>query len=81
MFDSLGTTGDFIAANLKGYGKWVAFNTSAVQPKNSNHCGQFVIAFLLFRLFNLDLDFAEALNIFFSLDLDGNVTKVLDFIN
>ena len=76
-----GTNKTFIANFLKKYAKNVVFNSSPVQDFASEKCGEYCVAFLLFRIFNIDMTYIEALNSFFTCDLSQNEKKVLDFIS
>ena len=76
----LGAKESFIKKNLKKYDSFVKFNNSPVQAQLSDKCGQFCIAFLLMRIFNIDQTFGESLNSLFTADLEQNEIRVLDFI-
>ena len=78
-FSVLGAKESFIE-KLKKYDSIVKFNNSPVQAPFSDKCGQFCIAFLLMRIFNIDQTFGESLNSLFSADLEQNEIRVLDFI-
>ena len=70
-----------MANYLKKYAKFVLFNESPVQNLASEKCGEYCVAFSLFRIFNMDMTFHEAFCSFFTHDLMQNEEKVLDFMN
>lgn len=81
VFDSLGGNQSFITSNVPEFGKFLEFNSTAVQSKDSNICGKFCLYFIINRLENLDLHFDEILNIIFNSNLNENEKKVNDFLN
>lgn len=80
FFDSCGTDEQFVKNFLKFKKKTVCiFNTTPVQPINSNSCGQFCIYFAHKRLLNKDQSFRTVINRCFSKDNEKNNIKVLNF--
>ncbi len=56
------------------------FNVTKLQDETSVLCGQFCIYFIVQRLFNDDLEFAELLNEIFSENVVENEHSVQDFL-
>jgi hypothetical protein len=82
VFDSLGI--DEIKKNLllqycKFYQKELIFNTTAFQDSSSSSCGQFVLYFCVERMFNLDVDFDDFLDLIFEENVKKNEETVLEF--
>lgn len=48
------------------YKENIVFNTKRYQSLKSKTCGLFVVTFLIFRIYNLDLEFYECLSILFT---------------
>lgn len=71
LFDSLGVTGDEVKARIGPVGR-CHFNESAVQSPGSKSCGIFSLYFAFVRLANLDLDFNEVINAYFTSDPEKN---------
>ena len=85
MFDSLGTTEDFIRKLFKKqeglYAKIKCdFNTTRVQKTESTTCGYFCIYFIVERLFNDDLCLIEVLNEIFFKGEKRNESVVSEFV-
>ncbi len=81
VFDSLGTTADYIKKHIPLKKGKFQYNTFAVQCNDSYYCGGFVIYYLIERYSNLDLDFDELINDIFSPDCDENQLKVKEFLS
>ncbi len=56
------------------------YNSTAVQCLDSRLCGPFVVFFVILRYMNLDLEFVDFLNYYFSLDCNENERIVRDFL-
>jgi hypothetical protein len=80
VFDSLGTTKEEITKRL-GELPDFTFNTSAVQPTDSPHCGLFAAYFAFCRLTNYGDDFHTVLNDYFTANKEKNDLIVLDWWN
>ena len=79
VFDSLGTSESYIARNIPFKGIY-EFNVTALQCDNSSLCGGFSLYFIIFRLFNLDLDFQQFLQDFFDINCSKNEIQVNEFL-
>ena len=80
FFDSCGTNEQFVKTFLKfNQRKVCVFNETCIQPSSSNTCGEFCIYFAFKRLLNRDQSFASVINKSFSLDLEKNNFKVIEF--
>lgn len=79
VFDSLGSSEAYLRRHFSYLGKYM-FNTTPVQCKDSSTCGDFVCAFIIFRIFNIELDFQQVLNDFFGLDCETNEQTVSAFL-
>jgi hypothetical protein len=81
VFDSLGI--DHIKKQLLNdnckFKKTLIYNTTSFQDSNSTSCGSFVLFFFIERLFNLDLDFHDFLELIFDSDLNINEKTVSEF--
>jgi len=83
LFDSLGITEEkkqLLREHCKFEKRQLIFNTTAFQDSNSSSCGLFALYFLIERMFNLDLDFEEILQLIFDSDISKNEKLVLDFV-
>ncbi len=80
IFDSIGTSNEFVANLPIPYSGHCEYNTTAVQPSTSANCGEYCVFFVCMRYFNLDLDFFEVLNEYFVENKEFNEREVLDFI-
>jgi len=56
------------------------FNSTQVQASESISCGEFVLYFLIHRVYNKDMDFSELLNEIFDVDPNNNETTVIKFL-
>jgi hypothetical protein len=82
VFDSLGIDNNkklLLSSNCK-FKQELIFNTTPFQDINTSSCGSFVIYFVIERLFNLDLDFEEVLELILTADVLKNEKTVSDFI-
>ena len=79
VFDSLGAREDTIK-KLPKYAEDVEFLSSKVQSFTTNSCGEFVCAFVIYRLHNLDCTLTECVNLFFRQSQDDNETIVKSFL-
>ena len=79
IFDSLGSELDFLQVYMK-ISAIYEFNTTPVQCSGSRICGPFVLYFIIYRFFNLDLHLIDFLNIFFEENCTANETAVNLFI-
>ncbi len=80
IFDSLGTSEQYILNLPISYSGHCEYNTTAVQPSNSANCGEYCLFFVCMRYFNLDLDFFEFLNDIFVENKEDNEQEVISFI-
>ena len=81
VFDSLGVNEIFIRNHLPHFARYVIGNNTAVQPRDSKHCGEYCLYFILHRYLSLDLHLTDLLNAIFGADLQQNEEIVLEFIN
>ncbi len=76
----MGSSIKSIAEKIKNRQGTCYFNESPVQSQDSKLCGEFVVYFCIWRLFNWDLTLEELLNDIFSEDLLNNEREVKKFI-
>jgi hypothetical protein len=81
LFDSLGIDEQKkkLLYEYCKFDKEIIFNTTPFQDTNTSTCGLFVLYYFFERLFNLDLDFEELLNLIFDEDISKNEKTVVEF--
>ncbi len=79
IFDSLGTTADFVRKVLRRKGH-CEFNESALQSTKSDNCGEFCVYYIVERFFNYDLSYAELLLSAFHGNPEKNEEEVSNFL-
>lgn len=80
IFDSLGVKIENILPHICFDQKLTfVFNSTPVQSLSSTLCGKFVVTFLIERMLNQTMDFNDLLEDIFSLNLNENDAKVLEF--
>ena len=80
IFDSIGTSKKFVSNLPLSYFGSCEYNTTAVQPKKSDKCGEYCLFFVCMRYFNLDLTFYELLNEIFVENEEVNEEEVVNFM-
>jgi hypothetical protein len=81
VFDSLGIDNNnkHLLSIYCKFKPQLYFNTTPFQDNNSSSCGLFVLYFFIERLFNLDLELDEFLELIFEEDKQKNEKIVHDF--
>ncbi len=79
IFDSLGCELQFLK-NFMKIPLVYEYNVTPVQCKGSQICGAFVLYFIIFRYYNLDQEFSDFLNNFFTKDCSKNEFEVAGFL-
>jgi hypothetical protein len=80
VFDSLGVNTSLVLKQVPKYRQNIKLNATAVQSPTSRLCGEFAVAFVIARFFNLDLCFQTLMNSIFSLDFVANENKVKELL-
>ncbi len=79
IFNSLGSTKEYVRKLLNNFRGYCEFNETAVQAPGSTTCGLFCIFFIIQRYFNEDLSMQDILNENFSANLSTNEQIVATF--
>jgi hypothetical protein len=82
VFDSLGIDNNkktLLSKYCNFRQKQLVFNTTAFQDSSTSTCGHFVLYFCIERLFNLDLNFKDFLELIFEENVSKNEQLVAEF--
>ena len=79
LFDSLGVRPEYIRDNF-AFDCEYEFNETPVQCTKSHLCGAFVLYFIIYRHYNLDMSFEDFMNHSFTANCTENEKEVVDFL-